>query len=65
MTTITKEMDREEAAVELEGALGLEEGNHVENDGWETICDALRGMVSADAYQRWFRASRWLGAEGG
>ena len=49
----------------LGNVLGFEDGNRMENDGWGRICNALRGMVSADAYQRWFRASRWLGADGG
>lgn len=45
---------------------GVEEGSDgssLENAGWETICDALRAMVSHDAFQRWFRAARWLGVE--
>ena len=34
-----------------------------ENGGWDAVCDALRPMVSHDAFQRWFRAVRWLGVE--
>jgi chromosomal replication initiator protein len=45
---------------------GIEEGSDTsasEIGGWDTICDALRAMVSHDAFQRWFRAARWLGVE--
>jgi chromosomal replication initiator protein len=31
--------------------------------GWEAVCETLRAMVSHDAFQRWFRAARWLGVE--
>ncbi|GAA5123666.1 chromosomal replication initiator protein DnaA [Luteolibacter yonseiensis] len=31
--------------------------------GWESVCESLRVMVSNDAFQRWFRAARWLGVE--
>ncbi|RYD20260.1 MAG: chromosomal replication initiator protein DnaA [Verrucomicrobiaceae bacterium] len=34
-----------------------------ENGGWDAVCDALRVMVSNDAFQRWFRAARWMGVE--
>jgi chromosomal replication initiator protein len=34
-----------------------------ENADWEKVCDALRKMVSRDAFQRWFGAARWLGVE--
>jgi len=30
---------------------------------WETACEALGRLVSKDAYQRWFRASRFVGME--
>ncbi len=30
---------------------------------WQEICSALSQMVSADAFQRWFRAACWLGVE--
>ncbi len=58
-------MDKENASFVFGGGLGLEAANHTDHAGWDNICDALRGMVSADAYQRWFRASQWLGVEGG
>ena len=32
-------------------------------DPWDEVCDALRAMVGNDAFQRWFRAARWLGIE--
>jgi chromosomal replication initiator protein len=32
---------------------------------WNHVCEALRTMVSADAFQRWFGAAQWLGVEGG
>jgi chromosomal replication initiator protein len=38
-------------------------GPSPELGGWDTICDALRAMVSVDAFQRWFRAALWLGVE--
>ncbi|RYD49843.1 MAG: hypothetical protein EOP85_00835, partial [Verrucomicrobiaceae bacterium] len=34
-----------------------------QSGGWEAVCDALRAMVSHDAFQRWFRAARWMGVE--
>jgi len=34
-----------------------------EGGGWSDVCDSLRTMVSLDAFQRWFRAARWLGVE--
>jgi chromosomal replication initiator protein len=33
------------------------------NSGWDDVCEALRPLVSHDAFQRWFRAARWLGVE--
>jgi chromosomal replication initiator protein len=33
--------------------------------GWDEICEALRVMVSPDAFQRWFGAARWMGVEDG
>jgi chromosomal replication initiator protein len=54
-------MEPEEVALhemEREG-----EGFSLEIGGWDGVCDALRAMVSHDAFQRWFRASRWLGVE--
>ena len=33
------------------------------NNGWDDICNALRGMVSHDGFQRWFGAAKWLGIE--
>ncbi len=37
----------------------------LESGGWDQVCVALRAMVSHDAFQRWFRAARWLGVEDG
>ena len=31
--------------------------------GWDEVCEALRALVGGDAFQRWFRAARWLGVE--
>ncbi len=45
----------------LEEMLPESEG---ENE-WERVCERLRGLVSADAFQRWFGAARWLGVEDG
>ncbi len=36
-----------------------------ESSSWDRVCTALRSMVSHDAFQRWFRAAQWLGAEDG
>lgn len=36
----------------------------VEN-AWEGVCGELRGVVGEDAFQRWFRAAEWAGAEDG
>ncbi|MEI7910448.1 MAG: chromosomal replication initiator protein DnaA [Verrucomicrobiota bacterium] len=33
--------------------------------GWEAVCAELRAAVGADAFQRWFRAARWVGNEDG
>ncbi|MCX6874816.1 MAG: chromosomal replication initiator protein DnaA [Verrucomicrobia bacterium] len=33
--------------------------------GWDSVCEALRASVGQDAFQRWFRAARWLGHEDG
>ncbi|MFT3990404.1 MAG: chromosomal replication initiator protein DnaA [Luteolibacter sp.] len=35
------------------------------DEGWSRICEALRGMVGADAFQRWFRGATWQGEEDG
>lgn len=40
------------------------EGEQMSVDsGWDIVCDKLKEMVSPDAFQRWFRAARWLGVE--
>ncbi len=36
-----------------------------ESGGWIGVCGELRGIVGEDAYQRWFRAAGWSGAEDG
>ena len=36
-----------------------------EGKGWAGVCDALRGSVGEDAFQRWFRAAEWAGEEDG
>ncbi|MCH7226310.1 chromosomal replication initiator protein DnaA [Haloferula sp. A504] len=47
-------MEREEATA------GLDYGNNRarEEEVWSKVCEHLRGLVSGDAYDRWFRASR-------
>jgi len=35
------------------------------DQGWNQVCEALRGMVGADAFQRWFRLATWMGEEDG
>ncbi len=37
----------------------------MEVERWDQVCDALGRLVSKDAYQRWFRASRLIGLEDG
>ncbi|HEX7261827.1 MAG TPA: chromosomal replication initiator protein DnaA [Luteolibacter sp.] len=54
-------MEPEEVATQ-ERVDGLDEVAPA-NGGWVEICDALRAMVSNDAFQRWFRAAQWLGVE--
>jgi len=34
-----------------------------ENRGWDLICAQLRSSVGHDAFQRWFRAAKWVGIE--
>ncbi|MDP3851573.1 MAG: chromosomal replication initiator protein DnaA [Luteolibacter sp.] len=43
----------------------LPNGAPEETKSWTGICDALRGSVGEDAFQRWFRAARWAGEEDG
>ncbi len=40
-------------------------GTPEESQSWTGVCDALRGIVGEDAFQRWFRAARWAGVEDG
>ncbi|MEX1049241.1 MAG: chromosomal replication initiator protein DnaA [Akkermansiaceae bacterium] len=37
------------------------DGFFLESGAWDAVCDALRPMLSNDAFQRWFRSARWLG----
>ena len=37
----------------------------VEGGGWLEVCEALRGAVGEDAFQRWFRSAGWAGEENG
>jgi chromosomal replication initiator protein len=39
------------------------DGFSADSRAWDAVCDALRPMLSSDAFQRWFRAARWLGVE--
>ncbi len=54
-------MEPEDAATQ-DRAVGSAEFP-LESGGWNEVCDALRTMVGNDAFQRWFRAARWLGVE--
>jgi chromosomal replication initiator protein len=54
-------MEREEMLTR--GMVDGTEECPMENGGWESVCESLREMVSHDAFQRWFRAARWLGVE--
>jgi len=36
-----------------------------ESSHWDSVCKELRGSVGHDAFQRWFRAARWIGNEDG
>ena len=53
----------EPAEVAIEEAARSFEEVFSKNGGWDEVCEALRVMVSNDAFQRWFRAARWLGVE--
>jgi hypothetical protein len=66
-TQITgKNMEREAViALDNHRAEGVETIAAAPAGGWEGVCDELRSMVSHDAFQRWFRAARWLGCENG
>ncbi len=33
------------------------------NGGWDAVCEGLRKRVGGDAFQRWFGAARWQGAD--
>lgn len=56
-------MESEEVATRarVESPSGFSE----DADAWGGICEALRPMVSHDAFQRWFGAARWLGVGDG
>ena len=56
-------MEKEDVAVEV-----IVSENAVfsgTDQGWNQVCEALRGMVGADAFQRWFRLAAWMGEEDG
>jgi chromosomal replication initiator protein len=53
-------MDLEE---EFEGEAGKQPG--LEGSQWDGVCETLGRLVSKDAYQRWFRTSRFMGLEDG
>jgi chromosomal replication initiator protein len=55
-------MESEEVATQ-EIDIGREEILVADGREWEGICEALRIMVSPDAFQRWFGAARWMGVE--
>jgi len=56
-------MEKEDVAVEV---IVSESAVFSETDqGWNQVCEALRGMVGADAFQRWFRLATWMGEEDG
>jgi chromosomal replication initiator protein len=49
-------------------AQGMEETiaeNIPQQRGWDDVCGSLREIVGEDAFQRWFRAATWSGAEDG
>ncbi|MEO7101444.1 MAG: chromosomal replication initiator protein DnaA [Luteolibacter sp.] len=54
-------MDPEEAT--MQKMMGDVEEMPADGRGWDDICEALRVMVSPDAFQRWFGAARWMGVE--
>ena len=56
-------MESDDVAMQ-EVVSGLEEFS-ADGRGWNEICEALRVMVSPDAFQRWFGAASWLGVENG
>lgn len=40
-------------------------GGVEKRDGWNGVCETLRGIIGDDGFQRWFRAARWAGDEDG
>jgi len=50
----------EAGGVADEMTLQIEDGRD-----WDHVCQDLRAMVSADAFQRWFGTARWMGVEDG
>lgn len=54
-------MQKEEVAVP--DNLNGHEACMSQSDGWDRVCEVLSAMVGHDAFQRWFRAARWLGVE--
>jgi chromosomal replication initiator protein len=34
-------------------------------EGWKGVCEALRGIIGDDGFQRWFRTAKWAGDEDG
>jgi len=37
----------------------------IEIDGWDGVCNTLRGIIGEDGFQRWFGAAKWVGNEDG
>ncbi len=58
-------MEREALVSAESGAIVESGAEAAAGRGWEGVCDELRSMVSSDAFQRWFRAARWMGCEDG
>ena len=56
-------MESEEVAAQ-EMVIGSKECS-VDGPGWSEVCEALRVMVSPDAFQRWFGNANWMGVEDG
>ena len=54
-----------EALTKQSGSKGAERAPHDSDGKWAQACEALRGIVGDDAFQRWFRSARWAGEESG
>jgi len=55
----------ESVEVESHEEVSAREEAMIEQNGWNDICQSLRGQVGSDAFQRWFHSASWSGEEAG